>query len=150
MYCYGIWQPLFEKMESEFNFLIFHEGIPSKIEISNFSSELNHSMIILDDLMDEVLKSREMEMLFIRGCHHQNLSCIFLTQNIFSQSKHSRTITLNTNYMVLFRNFRDSSQIKTLARQIYPGKVKFLEESYNDATKKKYGYLLIDMSPQFR
>ena len=97
--------------------------------------------------MDEVLNSNEIKMLFIRECHLKNLSCIIITQNIFAQSKHARTINLNTHYLVLFRNYRDSSQISNLGRQIYPGQVKLLQDIYIDATRAKYGYLLIDMSP---
>ena len=32
-----------------------------------------------------------------------------------------------------------------LAKQIYPGKVKYAQESYNDATSIPHGYLLIDL-----
>ena len=147
LYCYGIWQPLYDAMEKEFDFMKFHEGLPQGEDIDNFSKDLVHKLIILDDLMEDVLKSQDMEMLFIRGCHHKRISCIFITQNIFSQSKHSRTIALNIQYLVLFRNFRDSSQVVNLGKQIFPGKSKILQEAYNDATDKKYGYLLVDMSP---
>ena len=147
LYCYGVWQPLFEEIEKKITFINFHEGLPSKDDIESFSKNTYHKLIILDDLMEDVLNSHDMLMLFIRGCHHKNISCIFITQNIFSQSKHSKTIALNTQYLVLFRNFRDSSQIITLGKQIFPGKVKSFQESYNDATTKKYGYLLVDLSP---
>ena len=32
-----------------------------------------------------------------------------------------------------------------LAKQIYPGKVKYVQESYKDATLIPHGYLLIDL-----
>ena len=147
LYCYGIWQPLFNEMEKELPFLTFHDGIPSKSDIDEFSSQNHHKLIILDDLLDEVLSSPDIKMLFIRGCHHKNLSCIFITQNLFSQNKHSRTISLNTHYLVIFKNFRDASQISFLARQIFPRKGNVLIDCYNDATNRKYGYLIVDMSP---
>ena len=147
LYCYGIWQPLFSEMEKELSFISFHNGIPSENEIDEFSSQNHHRLIILDDLLDDALNSSNIKMLFIQGCHHRNLSCIFITQNLFSQNKYSRTISLNTHYVVIFKNFRDASQISFLARQIFPGKGKVLLDSYNDATSKKYGYLIIDMSP---
>ena len=49
--------------------------------------------------------------------------------------------------MVLFNNVRDSSQITNLAKQIQPGNVAYLRDSYADATSKPYGYLLIDLKP---
>ena len=49
--------------------------------------------------------------------------------------------------MVVFKNVRDASQITNLAKQMYPGNVKYLKSIYEDATNKRYGYLLIDLKP---
>lgn len=38
-------------------------------------------------------------------------------------------------------------QITCLAKQMYPGRVKYFQEAYTDATKEKYGYLFIDLKP---
>ena len=56
-------------------------------------------------------------------------------------------MNLNTHYIVMFKNPRDAGQVATLARQMYPGKSKFVIEAYEDATKEPYGYLLIDLRP---
>lgn len=47
--------------------------------------------------------------------------------------------------MVLFKNPRDKLQVVMLARQMYPGNSKFFMESFQDATTKPYGYLLVDL-----
>ena len=57
-------------------------------------------------------------------------------------------MNLNTHYIVLFKNPRDAGQVALLARQMYPGKSKFVVEAYEDATKEPYGYLLIDLRPE--
>ena len=36
-------------------------------------------------------------------------------------------------------------QVATLARQMYPGRSKFLVEAFKDATDRPYGYMLIDL-----
>ena len=59
-----------------------------------------------------------------------------------------RNISLNTHYIILFKNPRDSQQISALARQMYPGNSQFLIEAYQDTTKKLHGYLLIDLKPK--
>ena len=46
--------------------------------------------------------------------------------------------------MVLFKNVGYASQITNLAKQMYPGNVKYPKSSYEDAMNKHYGYLLID------
>ena len=48
-------------------------------------------------------------------------------------------------YMVLFKSPGDKSQIRALARQMYPCKPSILEEAYQDATTDRYGYLLVDL-----
>ena len=73
---------------------------------------------------------------------------IFISQNLFSQGKCARTIALNTHYLILFRNFRDSSQVIHLGKQMYPHRRwQGFVEAYEDATCQPYGYLLLDMSP---
>ena len=58
--------------------------------------------------------------MFIVGSHHRNISVLFLMKNIFQKGTHARTISINIQYMVLFKNARDQSQIRTLAIQIFP------------------------------
>jgi hypothetical protein len=68
-----------------------------------------------------------------------------LTQNIFSKGKYSRDLSLNSNYIINFKNPRDQLQMQVLARQIFGNKSKYLMESYDDATKKPYGYIFLDL-----
>ncbi len=70
-----------------------------------------------------------------------------MTQNIFHQGKTARTMSLNTQYMVLFRNPRDRQKIETLARQMYPqGWMTFLGK-FRKETDKPYGKLIFDLHP---
>ena len=59
--------------------------------------------------------------------------------------KESRTISLNAQYMAVFKNPRDASQVTHLAKQMYPGRVNFMQEAFKDATNVPYGYLLVDL-----
>lgn len=54
-------------------------------------------------------------------------------------------MSLNSNYMVLFRNPRDATQISVLGSQMFPGRQKFLRSAFEDATSRPYGYLLLDL-----
>ena len=75
--------------------------------------------------------------LFTRGSHHRGISVLYLTQNLFPPGKLSHTISLNSHYLVIFRNPRDS-------KQMFPGRTDYLMESFRDATSRPYGYLVID------
>ena len=144
MYCYGVWQPLFNEIEVIPN-ITMCQGLPNNLD--DWSEGSNHRLIMIDDLMDKVVNDMEMSLLFTQGCHHKHISIIYITQNLYLQGKYSRTISLNTQYMVLFRSLRDVSQISILGRQLFPGNSKVLTQVYNDVMKKPYTYLIVDSSP---
>jgi len=48
---------------------------------------------------------------------------------------------------MIFKNPRDVTQIAHLAAQMYPGKSKYMIESYRDATSAPFSYLLVDLKP---
>ena len=64
-----------------------------------------------------------------------------MLQNIFPKGSQSRTISINAQYQVLFRNPRDSLQISILARQLCPLNSKSFLEIYKRAMHSAYGYL---------
>ena len=91
-----------------------------------------------------VVDKKKITSLFTENSHHRNLSVIYVVQNLFEKGPESRTVSLNAHYMVIFKNPRDASQISHLARQMYPGRGKYLQEAFAHATSKPYGYLLVD------
>ena len=100
---------------------------------------------MFDDQMIDASKDKRIVNLFTRGSHHRNLSVIYIVQNLFHQGKGSRSISLNSHYLVLFKNPRDKLQILTLAKQMYPGQTDFFLNQYEEAVKRPFGYLLIDL-----
>ncbi len=126
-------------------------GIPKYVELTKdvdsinlLSADKRHLVIVDDKMMDDET-AEKMEQLFTRGSHHRNLSVVYIIQNLFNKHKRHRTISVNTHYLVIFKNPRDRTQIEVLARQTHPGNSKFVLESYNKATAKPYGYLLLDL-----
>jgi len=134
-------QPMYKSMEG----IEFIQGIPDDLEV-RFDRHYNN-LLIIDDLMTRFQNDDRLTRLFSVGSHHRNLSIIFIVHNLFSQGKEMRTLSLNTHYIVLFKNPRDRLQISVLARQMYANNARFLMEAYHDATKQAYGYLLIDLKP---
>ena len=124
----------------------FVEGVPSDLESIINPSKRN--LVVIDDLMKELSNDSGITSLFTKGCHHRNLSVIFILQNIFHWDNELRDMSLNCHYLVLFKSPRDSSQINHLARQMFPGHVKYMQESFQDATSRPYGYLLRDLKPE--
>ena len=86
--------------------------------------------------------------LFTRISHHRRVFVAFITQNMFYQSKNNTTLQGNTCYLVLFKNPRDKTIIRYVARKSHPENPGFLIDAYEDATREPYGYLFIDFLPQ--
>ena len=86
-----------------------------------------------------------MTKLFMKKSHHCNISVIYLVQNLFPKGKESHTISINMQYMVLFKNPRDNTQVVNLAKQMYPVRVQYMQEAFRDATSVPHGYLIVNL-----
>ena len=145
LYCYGVYQNYFDEMNIPN--LEFHEGLPNLEKVQSLEDG-NFHVIVLDDLMEYIIKIVETQNLITKYCHHYNISAIFLTQNIFAQGPCSRTININTHILIVFANKRDESQAFNLGKQLYPCPSKGFMEVYQDATSEVYGSLVIECDPK--
>ena len=121
--------------------MVKYPGLPKDL-YDSFKPEENN-LLVVDDGQNDY--DAEMAKFFTRSAHHRSLTVIFIVQNLFFQSKHSRTISLNANYIVVLKAPRDAAQIGYLARQLYPTQPKFLVEAYKDCTSKPHSYMLLDL-----
>jgi len=135
VYYFGEYQPLFDRYSG----VDFRHGMPKAGEIE----KLADALVVLDDMMSEL--DGRVANVFTRGSHHRNISVVLMVQNFFDKNKHMRTISLNAQYIALFKNPRDNSQFTHLAKQLYPHNTRFALEAYIDATREPYGYLLLDL-----
>ena len=119
---------------------ILKSGLPD-----NFLDVPRDSVVVLDDLMNEAKDHAGVTALFTKLVHHRNLFVINITQNFFQNSKDTRTRRLNTQYVVMFKNPSDVTQIHVIGRQMYPGNPSFLSSVNKKATKKPHSYLFLDL-----
>jgi len=146
IWIYSEWQPIYDEMKLLRSEIEFVKGLSDSLY-----EELDpkvRNLVILDDQMSHAGDTKVLSRLFTEGSHHRNLSIIYIVQNLFDKGKSHRTVSLNAQYIVLFKNPRDKSQIDTLGRQMFPNQSKFLIDAFDDATKEPYGYLLIDLRPE--
>lgn len=126
--------------------------VENQIEVLNASSSSSttrakHFFLLFDDVF--LLRSSVLTDWFTRLSHHLSVSTILISQNIFDKrNPFLRTISLNSNYIVAFKNPRDKTQISFLSRQIFPAReknrefLKFFEEYLNI---EPYSYLVFDL-----
>ena len=105
----------------------------------------SNKMIILDDLAEAGNNDKRVCKLFSRSCHHKSCSVAYISQNLYGKGSQSRNISLNAQYIFLFKSVRNRDQIACLGRQIFPRNAYALVESYIEATRRPYGYLRLDL-----
>ena len=108
-------------------------------------------IIVLDDLVENIVESTEMQEHFTKDCHHRNVAPIMVSQNVFQKGPNARTISLNIHIHILFTSKRDEAQVSVLAHQLFHSKTKknkFLT-MYDEHMKQRYRYLVIDCTPQY-
>lgn len=148
IYAYSEYQPLFDVMKRTIPNIVFHQGLPDREDLDNYSEGLDHVILVLDDLMLKITQSEDCVQLFTVTSHHRNITVLFLTQNLYPPGKYARSISLNCANVILFRNERDKKQVLTFASQILPGQTGYFREAYERSTnRERYGYILIDVSP---
>jgi hypothetical protein len=101
-------------------------------------------IIVLDDLVDSAYSTKVSE-LFTKGSH-RNIRMFLITQNLFYQGPLLRGISLNTKYIVIFKNPIDKSQIVYFAWQIYPENISSFHKTYLDVCKYPCTYLSLDLT----
>ena len=123
IWSYGEWQPAYQSLSDKVHFV---QGLP---DLPQYSQE--PLLLVIDDQMhgvDRVTSS------FTKGSH-----------DLFDQHKDHLTISLNTHYLVIFKNPRDGSQIVNLTKQMYPGKTHYVRQAFVLATQQPHNYLVIDL-----
>ena len=91
LYCYGGYQNYFDEMNIPN--LEFHKGLPNLEKVQSLKDG-NFHVIVLDDLMEYIIKSVETQNLFTKHCHHYNISAIFFNSKYFC----TRTMFKNNKY----------------------------------------------------
>ena len=132
VWCYSQWLPTYTEMLVTMPHIEFVKGIPTALKQVSYFDANKLNLIVFDDQMIDASKEKRIVNLFARGSHDicRNLSVIYIMQNLFHQGKGSRSLSLNSHYLVLFKNSRDKLQILTLAKQMYPGQTDFFLNQY--------------------
>ena len=147
VYVYGCYQPIYDEMKRHTPCVQFLDELPERLDDDELFPAHKNNLLILDDIMASALDNPEVENAFTKYSHHRSLSVILISQNLFFQGKKARTISLNANYLVLYKNVRDTAQAGVIARQMYSRNSSFFLQAYKDATERPYSYLLIDLKP---
>jgi hypothetical protein len=83
------------------------QGLLENLNDDSFIDTRYPSLIVIDDLTRDATNSEDVCELFVEGSHHRNTSVACILQKSFSKGKENRTMSINAQYIVLFKNSRD-------------------------------------------
>lgn len=147
VWLYSEWQPVYDQIKLILPNTEFVNGLPTSGLYESFQSSICN-MLVLDDQMASAGKNQDVVDLFTKGSHHRNLTVVYIVQNLYDQSKHMRTISLNAHYIILFKTTRDLSQVQRLGEQLCPRHSKCFLDMYYGATEMPHSYILVDLHPE--
>ena len=144
LFYYNHWQPLYSELKDKKD-VRFFDSLPSLHEVKDLTepySQKGGSVVVIDDYMQRV--NQDISTMFTVLSHHANITFFLITQNLFPKNKFYRDISLNSTYIVIFKNPRDLSQISVFARQFGSRKYKEILNAYREATEKPFSYIFFD------
>lgn len=147
LWCYGQYQDMYDKEIPNAN-VHYYKGLMNH-NINSVASGPKPDVIVVDDLMAETVNDPKLAAMFTRESHHENISVIFIIQNLYVQGRKIRDITLNTQYFVIMKTKRDAGQLVKLGNQIMYGEAKQFLWAYETATKNmSFSYLFCNLHPK--
>ena len=123
----------------------FHEGVPTTFHLQKWFPK--GGLLVLDDLMVEGGEDKELLDLFTKHSHHQNITVLYLCQDMFPPGKYAKCISRNAHYIVAFKNPRDQLGIKNLLLQAFPTCWQDMMDVYQKVTERSFGYTVLDLHP---
>lgn len=142
-YCYGTWQDGLKRMKE--GGVAFHEGVPETEWLSRWFPK--GGLLVLDDLMAEGSDDKSVLDLFTKHSHHQNITMLYLCQDMFPVGKYAKSISRNAHYVVAFKNPRDQLGVRNVLLLSFPIQWKDVLEVFRRGTSHLFGYLLVDLHP---
>jgi hypothetical protein len=140
-YFYSVEQKEFEEIK---DLVHFHACLPNA---EYFRNSNKRTLIIADDLQDELLADNKFVDFFTRESHHScsglGLSIIFVVHDLFQGDK-MKKIRRNTDLTFLFNSPNDVQGIMNLAQRWCPADPRYVIDAYNKAMRTRYNFLLLD------
>ena len=140
-YCYGAWQHGFGDMEDPG--VQFHGGIPESHHLQSWFPR--GGLLVFDDLMAEGGEDKALLNLFTKHSNHQNITVLYLSEDLFPPGKYAKSISRNAHYIIAFKNPRDQLTVENLLLQAFPTCRQEMMDAYQKATERPFGYTILDL-----
>jgi hypothetical protein len=146
IFCYKSWQKEYENLQGTLPNIHFLPSLPTEAQLREMVTGHDHSMLIADDMLNEIRHSSFCTELFVRMSHHLKLTTLLILQDATIGNKFGSTLNKNSHYSILMRSPRDQYSVRSLGQQL--GDYRTLITAYRDATKEPFSYLLVSSHPK--
>ena len=85
--------------------------------------------------------------LFTKHSHHQNITVLYLCQDMFPPGKYAKSISRNAHYVIAFKTPRDQLGMRNLLLQAFPTCWQDMMDVYQKVTERPFGYTVLDLHP---
>ena len=90
---------------------------------------------------------KELLALFTKHSHHQNITVLYLCQDMFPLGKYAKSISRNAHYVIALKNLRDQLGVRSLLLQAFPTYWQDVMDMYQKVIKRTFGYMVLDLHP---
>jgi len=91
--------------------------------------------------MDEGSHDKRVLDLFTKHSHHQNVTVLYLCQDMFPVGKYAKSISHNAHYIVAFNNPQDQFGVHNVLLQSFPMTWKDSLETFHHATTRPWSWI---------
>jgi len=136
-------EPLYNFLEDKLKNqgLKITEGIDTLPDLDSFDKEQN-SLIVLDDLVNQTAREQKPIADYFIRARKKNCSLIYISQSFYAVPKMIRD---NISYLII-KQVSSMKNLTMIARECSLGiDKKILKNLYNNSTKSKQDFLLIDL-----
>lgn len=146
IYVYEIWQKAYDLFKERNPQVIFSQSL----DILEDYLGTGNILLCVDDKYSELNKRnstvhRWLERLALMSCHHEGVDLFTVLHSPYYEM--GTAINRSFTNLILFCNYRDSSYLSTLQREIFPG-TRLLVNAYRHACKP-YKPLILFLNPSF-
>lgn len=141
IYCNN-YQEIYEKLRTKYEIVFVNS-------VSEAEKNLEENCcLLIDDKLCELEKNGALNTfvteLFVRNVHHNKINVLLLLQSLFS--KNLRTIFNNATYLLIGKFIKDRANIVHFGKQFCPHNPRYMQESYELATRNPFGFLFVDLN----
>jgi len=127
----------------------FIRNLPTEDIYELFNSETTPGILVLDDLMQEVNKDKNVLRWITADGHHSDFAIIIMQQSVFPNFKNTVQVRNNCTTKFLWNFPTDKRSVETFLGKIERGKsFEWLVQWYKECTEKDCGYIVISKHPR--